>query len=407
MQLFRWVFLFVGLLMLTFPVSRPYLPDFGKWLSPLTTPVAEWVAVHGWRVGPGFRTELSSDSCLLYVHVGNVFLVSLLGAIAWAWADRRRTAYPKLLYWLHAASRYYVAAAMLKYGFVKVFGLQFYVPEPNTLFTPLGDLPKDLLYWSTMGVSPGYSIFLGSVEVLVGLLLLWRKTAMLGAMIGMAVLVNVLAVNLSFGISVKLYSGILLLLCSVVLAPDFQRLSHFFRGMGAGPSTNWAQKWKSGSNRITYLLIKTIVIAALLFDGLAIFVESQVGASENTANHARHGAYDVSLFIRNGDTIPPDLREAWRWRRVFVHRDGFWIVQEMGDAFQDHALDWNEAAQRISIVDPETQVWGQFDYVQVGDSLLALTGRMNADSLRIHLRQLDWRKMPLLNSPFQWCSDTL
>ena len=50
------------------------------------------------------------------------------------------------------------------YGVQKLLMQQFFTPEANTLYTPLGRLDKDILFWTTMGLSRGYNIFLGVVE---------------------------------------------------------------------------------------------------------------------------------------------------------------------------------------------------------------------------------------------------
>src|SRR5205085_9499653 len=105
---------------------------------------------------------------------------------------------------------YYLCLQLLKYGVDKIFKNQFYLPEPNTLFTPAGMLDKDILYWSTMGTSYGYNIFLGSLEIAAALFILIKRTRLIGLLLSLGILINVTEVNFGFDISVKLFSLFLL-----------------------------------------------------------------------------------------------------------------------------------------------------------------------------------------------------
>lgn len=63
-----------------------------------------------------------------------------------------------------------------------------------------------------MGYSRTYTIFAGAGEVIGGVLLFFRRTTTLGALILCGVLANVVALNFSYGIPVKIFSSLLLLL---------------------------------------------------------------------------------------------------------------------------------------------------------------------------------------------------
>ncbi|HEX2899154.1 MAG TPA: hypothetical protein VHS96_05465, partial [Bacteroidia bacterium] len=395
------------MLILTFPYHRPYLPDIGILLSPLTVAVADWVALHVWGILPGYLPEIANDSTLLYVHVGNACALAGLGAILWSWRDRRRSAHPRLHYVLRVGARYFLATAMLTYGLVKVFKGQFYLPEPVTLYTTLGEVPRDLLFWSSMGTSRSYSIFMGSLEVLAGLLLLWRRTTLTGALLGLGIMVNVLAINLSFDISVKVFSMLLCLLCSVLIAPSALRLLDFLLGRVAQVTPLWEPAWQPGWRRPAHLLGKTLVVSLLLFDAFAPYLAAGNFNDDHAPRPALHGAYQVQQHVLNGDSLTPDLRNEMRWNRVFVHRKGFLGIQSMNGSIQDFALEVDTLAHRISFVDPAKPSFGEFDYFETSDSTLLLTGQMNLDTIAVVLKQLNWRALPLLKGEFHWTSDQL
>ena len=100
--------------------------------------------------------------------------------------------------------------------------VQFGVLPLQQQVTPLGEFSPSA---SDVGVHVFFvfvSSFAGLAEVLGGVLLLWRRTTMLGALIVFAVMSNVLAMNLSYDVSVKLLAGHLVLMSVILLAPDSQ-----------------------------------------------------------------------------------------------------------------------------------------------------------------------------------------
>lgn len=121
--------------------------------------------------------------------------------------------------------RYGLAAAMLLYGWTKVFLQQFPPVEADRLIQPFGDASPMGLLWTFMGYSPGYQIFGGLAEVFAGILLLWRRTTLLGALVAAAVMTNVVAMNFFFDVPVKIYSTHLLALALFLIAPHLVRLA--------------------------------------------------------------------------------------------------------------------------------------------------------------------------------------
>ena len=96
-------------------------------------------------------TTISSDSvgmyAMLFVLVAVAILLSILLRFNKKWLDNRATIFAifGLIF------TYYLSSRMFIYGFDKIFKSQFYLPEPNTLYTPVGYLSKDVLYWTSMG----------------------------------------------------------------------------------------------------------------------------------------------------------------------------------------------------------------------------------------------------------------
>ncbi|HKV92148.1 MAG TPA: hypothetical protein VJW20_06345 [Candidatus Angelobacter sp.] len=101
--------------------------------------------------------------------------------------------YPRYLDWL----RYLSAFLLFAYGFAKLVGRQFHVP-PEMALRPVGSLSGYQLAWFYYAYSHTYEVILGLVEVAGGTLLLFRKTALLGAALMLPVMTNIWMINVFY-----------------------------------------------------------------------------------------------------------------------------------------------------------------------------------------------------------------
>jgi hypothetical protein len=65
------------------------------------------------------------------------------------------------------------------------------------------------LLWTFMGASAAYTIFTGLGELVGGLLLTTRRTALAGALVSAAVMTHVAVLNFCYDVPVKLFSMVL------------------------------------------------------------------------------------------------------------------------------------------------------------------------------------------------------
>ena len=104
--------------------------------------------------------------------------------------------YPKYLDRL----RYLSAFLLLLYGSSKLLGGQFSV-APDLALRPVGSLSGYQLTWYYYSYSHVYAILLGLIQLAGAALLLFRKTALLGAALMLPVMTNILLINLFFFIA--------------------------------------------------------------------------------------------------------------------------------------------------------------------------------------------------------------
>jgi hypothetical protein len=124
----------------------------------------------------------SGDTSYGWAQLYSFLFIACIGALIWSILDSKKTAYPKLHYWLCILLRYSLAGIAFTYGILKVFAMQMYFPNLSQLATPLGDYLPMRFSWMFIGYSTSYQMFSGFAEVMVALLLVWRRTALLGAL---------------------------------------------------------------------------------------------------------------------------------------------------------------------------------------------------------------------------------
>lgn len=165
------------------------------------------------------RIDYSSDSCSMLVLI----IILLLTSTIFSFIIKKKWMKHFLLITEYVCG-IYISVILIKYGVDKIFKAQFPAPEPNILFTRFGNLDKDILFWSTIGTSKIYNIIIGSIELFSGVLLLFKRTQFLGSLLGIISFSQILIINISFDISVKLFSLILLLMSLFLVRKSEWRL---------------------------------------------------------------------------------------------------------------------------------------------------------------------------------------
>lgn len=212
---------FVGIFGVLFAISLPFsfiiLPNCGNWITQLLSPISLSVAKLFTSV-PSKELILSSDSSGLYGQTILILVLSLLGALIISKQSTARIR--KIQAILFRINTYILALFLLKYGVDKLFLFQFYSPEPNTLATPIGQLTKDIAFWSVMGSSKSYNYFMAILEIVPAILLFFRRTRTFAAFISIGIMLNVFALNIGFDISVKLLSAYLVILSCYIFSKN-------------------------------------------------------------------------------------------------------------------------------------------------------------------------------------------
>src|SRR4051812_22641839 len=116
------------------------------------------------------------------------------------------------------ALRFYLAFFMINYGWGKMTGGQFHIWDPTILEKPVKDVDKFYLAWHLFSLSPVFNIVVGLTQVIGGLLLMFNRTVLVGALILIPVLIQILLVDIAF--TTNMFGSALPLRLTIMLLCD-------------------------------------------------------------------------------------------------------------------------------------------------------------------------------------------
>lgn len=121
-------------------------------------------------------------------------------------------------------ARWLAAVLMIVYGFAKLTGSQFTVLD-SEVSKPMIEVSGFWLTWYYFGFSRVYGTVVALVEIGGGLLLIWPRTSLIGALVLLPVVGNIILTDIFFGIG-ALPASITVLICLlIVVRPHARRLT--------------------------------------------------------------------------------------------------------------------------------------------------------------------------------------
>ena len=390
--LFKFIFSYFALYIILMFTSRLFETPF-KWVGKTFLDINYSYDVNGF--GSGDHT---------YAYV--VFFINLALAIivstTWILFERRRKNYNKLLYWFIVSLRIFLVFFMFAYGFVKLIQLQFPYPSLTRMLEPLGHFSPMGLAWTYLGYSQGYNLFMGIMEVTGGLLLIPRRTSTLGAFITAGVMMHVVVMNFMFDIPVKLFSTHLTLMALFIFSTDLKRFIHVFIINKPTSAYHFYHPIEKPSYHKAILWVKSLGLVLLI----GVFLAQGLGNSRGKHSDAEphlYGIWEVSQFIKNGDTLAPLITDEERWRYLIVDYNNT-AVRTMDDENHFYRFEPDSISQKAKMYSAGSAMEGyNFSYQLLDSSkTLKLHGKLHLNDLDIELK----RKELLLHSRgFHWINE--
>lgn len=388
---FRFCFVYFGLYILLTQMLTSLLfvttNDSGAFELDMTSPakaIIPWVGAHAFHITHMLTRETGSgDRRYDWVELAMIFALASVATLVWSVLDRKREHYTALFRWFRVVVRFALGATLLTYGIVKIFPLQMQPPSFYRLLEPYGNFSPMGVLWASIGAAPGYELFAGCAEFLGGALLLFPRTAILGALIAFADATQVFLLNMTYDVPVKILSGTLILLALVVLAPEIERLwDTVVRNRPVAPSRHFELCRSRRNNRIA---LGVQVLAALFL----ILGNVWMGAKmyrRKPAPSPFAGLWKVETFTRNGQAQPPLATDGTRWQHVFFPSATRMVAQTMTGSLEPYNV-------------------SAFTFKRRSPAELRINGSSGGQHLQVSLVLVPRSSFLLLNRGFHWVQD--
>ncbi len=346
---FRFVFAYVLLFYLSFSAFfAPFSIPFALLSKAIWSVIVPWVSTAILKV-PAPALVSDGDGLAQWIMFGGCFMMAVFATIVWTILDRSRSEYTKLQDWLMVIARYLLGIAMVTYGLAKIVHLQMLPPHLGKLVQPLGESSPTSLLWIFMGSSAAYSAFTGFVELLGGILLFVRRTTTLGALVSFGAMTQVVALNLAYDVSVKIWSMNLAALALVMLVPDLRRLMNVLVLNRSSEPADFRPLFSTARrNRLAFRIGMVCLVLTLGFRMFGML--NGRGSAYGRTPTPLWGIHEVSSFSSNGVEMPPLTTDAARWRRVVIERSGLASIRFMDDSVKDYLSSVDSAAATVTFV---------------------------------------------------------
>ena len=426
---FRFVFAYVLLFYLSFSAFfAPFSVPFALLSRAFWSVIVPWISAAILDV-PVPAMVSDGDGLAQWIMFGGSFVLAIVATIVWSVLDRRHQ-YEQLHAWLRVIARYLLGVAMVTYGLAKIAHLQMLPPHLAKLVQPLGESSPTSLLWIFMGSSSAYSVFTGVVELLGGVLLFNRRTATLGALISFAGMCQVVALNLAYDVSVKIWSMNLAALAVVLLIPEMRRLMNVLVLNRPTESVEFRPLFSTRRrNQVAFRIGMVCLVLTLGFRTFGLM--NGRGSAYARTPTPLWGIHEVESFAVDGVERAPLITDAKRWRTVVIERSGLASIRFMDDSVHDYLTQVDTAASTVVFLpnpDPTITTAGatrlaydpniiddrfeeateegskayRLQFSQAADGRLTLGGEWGDSSIEVLTSRVDESDFLLLNRGFHW-----
>lgn len=273
---------------------------------------------------------------------------------------------------------------MIASGIFRLIPVRMPPLRPIDQLQRLGELTQGELLRTLIGASPVFQSFTGLAALLGGVLLLFPRTTLLGALVCAANLAMAVTLALCYDLPAKLYVSVLFVLSCLLLVPDLRRLADLFlldRAVEPPQAPPAADGWPG---RVLRLLGLGVIV------GGAAMAVPELGRL-HPPEPPFHGAWNVEELTVDGEE-PDDPRQ---WRRVVFQDPGALDVELRIGSRKRHALGLDLSGKTLTLDRRD-----RFTFQEPEEGVLVLEGRLDGRPTRAKLRRV------LLSSPwFHWVTD--
>lgn len=181
-----------------------------------------------------------------------------------------------------------ICFAIPKFLFMQFRGLHYQA------FIPLGEISKTQHMWSFFGRSYNYNLFIGVVEFLIGILIVFKRTRLIALLLSVGVCSNILVLNIEFDADFAVHHAFLDFVISIFLLSTYRKdLYMFFIEFGG----KLKSRVTSTSNSLVRKLLYTYIIVFPV--GYFIFAYNL----RSSVDEELVGSYQIKTFEVDGHPL--------------------------------------------------------------------------------------------------------
>jgi hypothetical protein len=343
----------------------------------------------------------NGDTCEHYCRILAGVVIAAVAAIAWTIADRRKPRAPWVPEALRVLLRYAVVLGLMSYAVAKLLPMQYRPLGPPAYEQRVGELTPYYLLWYLMRSSRPYALFGGLAETAAVILLCFRRTTTLGALVCLAVMVDVALLNFCYGVPVKLYSTMIALSAAVLLLYDAPRLAGVLLFHRAVPAAPPAPPFRSRRLNQARWAVKLVLVGGAALSSALPMRAYLASITPTTLD----GTWEVLASGRGGEAAP--AADPLRWRRVAIgprgKRTGVLLRQDDGRLVEC----WGKVdaeARTVTVECPSLKKKGTLGFEREGEAL-RLRGTFGEEAVEVTAKRRADEELPLVSTRFSWAYD--
>ena len=254
-----------------------------------------------------------------------------------------------------------------------------------------------------MGFSTAYTHFGGWGEVIGAVLLFFRRTTTLGALILCGVLANVVALNYFYDVPVKIFSSSLLLMAIFLVVPEAKQLLNFFTRNKTAAVAKRDAPFRARWMKIAHRPVKALMLIVAAYFALVPWSFGVRGRRRNFPKSPLYGMYQIESFTKGGQPV------AWNdadWRKIIFEYKSAMSVMSMDDATSYYGTKYDETKKTVTLTGEDSKSPdGVLSYSQPDAEHLELRGTFQNQPVVIEMRKIDASKLMLMSRGFHWIQE--
>ncbi len=345
---------------------------------------------------------MSNDGCgdrpQDFRATGIALVVGLVATLVLSVLVNRGETVGKVQYGLGIALRFFLAYTFMSYGAAKVLDVQF-AGNLISLDSRIIDLAPMQMAWAFFGYTYTYQAIIGWSQIAASVLLCFRRTTAIGAILLLTVIGNIVMVNVFYEICVQINSTIYLAMTVYLILVDVRRLWTFFIANRTASHRRYPMLTNNLTLYRTFTVLRVLLILFILiypfYDVIQTKKEFNVG--ERSALYGAWQITDAGFVATLPDTLaaprdslaaaPLEDAEAWgrQWDKLFFDTAHIGAAKGSGSvAYFSYEVD--SVRQRVSLSffrDSTLNFTGV--YGRPAEDRLVLRGVHEQDSVQVAL----------------------